>query len=584
MEKARRWPDELLPIDACIPGPDRIDKIRQLFCSDSAFLPFRQLPAVLLDFLISDTLCMPVQHATGEQSVETRLIFDESGEEISGYRLVTKILWDDYHPYRLKPFLAEAVWIPQQEGETFFSDAHSQATSLPFIRNNSGITEVLFIVHPRSRLLFQPLLEKHRDRVTHVPALALSSYRTLLVALPNSGAAATESPLYAMVKVSVDATVGNLRTLSRKDALSSVAADAAIRSIANDVADDLTIVSEPFAFVLPPNLLNAEIQAPKNAEGAGQIYRAIPKELFDEGGQRLIPFLSLKGISNRPLLQEMIRKSGLKPTEFVRNQLIKPLARIFSKFLYQKNISLEAHSQNLLLLLDADLQPRKFFYRDLGGLNCLLSPEQLEQLPGLLADTDAFYFANHFKDAADTLEEHWVGRVFFNLTKQFAKHDFGDEDFFSWKVEMEARGFLKNWSTSGEDDAHCDRFGINDFYRYGYFENAFAHALLSQLAADGIFDVVGEKWQDFIHGRETQPIFSNMDSLWIDTKIFHRIGTQGISEDFFRQMLPYESSHVCESPCIDRRWFYELVLLTYPAYTLATRPELHTQRALWKFS
>ena len=346
--------------------------------------------------------------------------------------------------------------------------------------------EILFLVHPKSEDLFAPLMKKYASKQVTVPALSLSSFRTLLIAIPGTHSL----PQYAMVKVSLNETIGGvLRILHLRECARSVATTEILQSKPSEIS----FIQENLSFVSNSDLLSPEC-AKAFREGAGMIYRPIPDCLSNScPNEYIIALFALFGSRNRPLLDRLIQQSKKTPTEFIVDSILNPLANAFIDLLYFHHVSIEAHGQNLLLAIntsDPDDVKIKMMYRDMGGVNCLLSEKDKDALPQALRNEDYFYLNTHIKDASDVLEG-LATKVLFNLTKQFfksEKYDCIDPAFGKWKSEMIKRGFSENWSIPGENpDAHRQDFTIENFYRYGYFEKIFGHLLLEAMSRKGIF-------------------------------------------------------------------------------------------------
>lgn len=88
-----------------------------------------------------------------------------------------------YSPQVFKPFFLKGVWIPEEEGELF--SIFSNDFKNPFQRIKKNQKQFLFLIHPKSENLFFPLIEKYQKNQIEVPALSLSSFRTLLVSIPS---------------------------------------------------------------------------------------------------------------------------------------------------------------------------------------------------------------------------------------------------------------------------------------------------------------------------------------------------------------------------------------------------------------
>ncbi|MEI8365593.1 MAG: IucA/IucC family protein [Parachlamydiaceae bacterium] len=438
------------------------------------FAPFRFLPDPLLTFLCGEKSRLSM-------FAETRRVLGESGELLGGYGHHYEAKDDIYHPQKFEPFNVQGFWIPEAEGQIFSIQEFSEAS--PLIRRMAnGEREILLLVHPKSERLFADLMARYHISRVVIPALALSSFRTLLIAIPSR----TSQPEYAMVKVSVDDVIGDVsRILSWKECAGSVAATAVIQDkLSKESIPGFAVMKEDWSFALKEVGL----------KGAGMIHRVIPECLLNpDSKEHVIPLFALFGGKNRELLDLLIRQSQKSPTQFVVDFLLAPLADIFIEMLYTKDVSLELHGQNVLLVIDTanphDLKI-SFLYRDMGGVTCKLDPKETDALPTHLKKVEYFYSDAHILDAAHVLEL-MSQKITFNLTKQFFKspdYDQMDPPFARWKNEMVRRGFSENWTVQGEDgDAHQTSFAKDRFFRYGYFGKLFGKCVLEALSRQGVF-------------------------------------------------------------------------------------------------
>ena len=444
----------------------------------------------------------------------TRLVKDQDGVVIAGYWQHYSGLPDIYHPQEWAPFYLKGYWIPQEEGHLFIA---SSEETCPLIRETPQGKEVLFLIHPKSEHLFKELIKKYETQEIQVPALALSSYRTLLIGLPPMSD-------YAFVKVSLDEEIGGvLRILSVKECACSVGMTVAIN---HQKPAALSFFNDEMAFVS---------HVTDSPQGAGMIYRKIPDDIGED--EYLIPFFSLFGHSNRELLSLLIKESQKSPTDFVTNYLLGPLADLFTDLIYNEHISIEAHGQNLLLAITTKGPLKiRFFYRDMGGVNVLLSEKNFNCLPPNLRHKDYYYLDTHVQDTARALEQ-FVTTIVFNLTKQFFKTDDyekQDSTFAEWKRVMIERGFSGNWSLDDPtSNAHQETFSPENFYRYGYFEKIFGKLLLDSLLQRGILKT--------LVGNQELEAYS-----YLADKLSHPDN-------------PYNN-------CLDIEWFNRLILQTYPEF------------------
>lgn len=446
--------------------------------SDPDFAPFRSIPAPLLKFLICEKHHMYMVPGT-------RQMVDDAGEVISGYAQNYGCHKDLYHPQNFQPFTLKGFWIPADQGDTFSILDPTQ--QLPIFRDVAGKKEVLFLVHPKSETLFHPLMQAYAHKQIEVRALALSSFRTLLVAIPDG-----HEYQLMMIKVSLDETINKApRVISLKESAGSVAETCHLKS----KAKNLVFMEDVYSFVPRSELLD-----PKRTQGkairAGMLVRKIPEILLDpHARERVVPLYALFGNKNRALLDLMINNSKKTPTQFILEDILQPYARLYVDLLFNQQISLEVHGQNLMLVLDDEtaqpIKGREFLYRDMGGVNSLLSSKELSRLPAHLRDPDFFYFATHVKDAATSMEDHFFHRTLFNLTKQFVKSpDYAKRDpvFDHWKTQMEQKSFLVNWTIVGKQgDLHKTQLKRHEYCYYGYFAKHFARILFDEIDRQGIF-------------------------------------------------------------------------------------------------
>ncbi|USE35370.1 hypothetical protein [Endozoicomonas sp. SCSIO W0465] len=497
-----------------------IQSCRKKMDSNPLWDTFKALPDTFLAYLYAEKNRLAMTE-------ESRHAVDENRQIVTGFHHGYEASNDQYHPGTFQPFIMKGYWIPCSEGKLFrLRKGHCSIT-----RTVEGQDQILYLVHPKSTTLFAPLMFKYQHTQVSVPALALSSFRTLLIALP--GGSTTE---FAMVKVSLDEKIGSVRRLlGQKECAASVANSVILK---NKPIENFTCLEENLSFVPDARLVNQQ-EKTVLLSGAGMIHRPIP-ELFTTPGHYIIPLYALFGINNWPLLNTLIEQSQKTPTQFITDALLKPIAEEMVDHIYRRRFYLEFHGQNVLLKLtmdNNDLSAVDFIYRDMGGVNCRLSDAQLKQLPEHLRGHAQYWAANFISDAA-VIMEGIAKKVLFNLTKVFFKSEPSNRDpeFCRWRDEMIAHGYQGNWTIPEADestDEHQTCHTLDTFYRYGYFEKIFAHELLEVMSRKGIFLNIKKKCPDY-------------DYLFFMDKI------GGI--DF------------CDTPCIEFEWFSELVKMTLPHY------------------
>ncbi len=481
---------------------------------------FKALPDTFLAYIYAEKTRLAMAE-------ESRHVVNENQQIVAGFHHGYEASDDQYHPGTFQPFMMKGYWIPCSEGKLFqLRQGHCSIT-----RTVEGQDQILYLVHPKSATLFAPLISKYQHTQVDVPALALSSFRTLLIALPAGGT--TE---FAMVKVSLNEEIGGVRRLLyQKECAASVANSSVLK---NKQTEKFTCLEENLSFVPDAHLIDPKEEAVQ-LSGAGMIHRPVP-ELFTTQGHYIIPLYALFGINNWPLLNALIEQSQTTPTQFITGALLRPIAEEMVDHIYRQRFYLEFHGQNVLLKLTMDhndLPAIDFIYRDMGGVNCRLGDVQLHQLPEHLRGHAQYWEPNFIPDAA-VIMEGIAKKVLFNLTKVFFKSEptTRDPEFCCWRAKMTVYGYQENWTLPGADgrtDNHRTRHTPKTFYRYGYFEKIFARELLEVMTRHGIFLNIKRSCPDYDYSFFMDKI-GNIDS--------------------------------CNTPCVEFEWFSELVKMTLPHY------------------
>ena len=340
-----------------------------------------------------------------------------------------------YRPEALSAFKLKGIWLPIRQGNFYETDTDLNQDT-PLIRINKDVKEILFLIHPRSETYYQTLLAQHT--YIEIYALSLSSYRSLIVAVPGS-----EGFEIAMVKISLNETINQTnRLLSERECALSIANSILLKkrlSEKTNILEEVDVLEDIAAF------------APQNFK-SGMLIRSIPTYLkATSNNVTLLPFLSILGEKNRNFFCHLVKKSSLSLTDFLLQKIIRPLANLFITSLFQANASLECHAQNLLFKLNNQGEFIGLAFRDMGGVNLLPSETDLNSLPEPLRDPDIYYSSTHLLDAANSLESHIVRRFLLQLTLQIARCDSvfnseTDENYQTWRNEFLINSKLKpNW-------------------------------------------------------------------------------------------------------------------------------------------
>jgi hypothetical protein len=445
--------------------------------SDVKFLPFREMfrHEPLLQFIYHEKC-----RFAGAIS-EDRIIYNPNTQEaIGGDKTNIDMPEDEYSPGTFVPLILKGIWLPVGEGTLFTT--LEKIHDCPLIKQKDGIETILFLIHPKSEGLYQSLLSQYTDSVIEVSALALSSYRSLLVAVSDTSGGFTP----VLAKVTLDQEIqGVHRVLTRRECAVSVANTAILAPKIPLLPKEapLQIFEDPLSYI------------PQGYE-YGMLYRKMPSfldpQLPNDLGLYTIPLLSLYSVKNRELLQRLVTAQGGTVTEFLTKSLLKPFACIFIELLYHHQTSIEAHGQNLLLILDKSNRIHGLLYRDMGGVNQLINEEEFSSLPQNIRHPEEFYSKNHKIDAAKALEHHFIRRGLFPLTKQLVKcasFQQQDHDFKRWFDQCAQNGFLKNWTTADLDsELHHTQLTASEFFRYGYVEYLFLIRFVDYLLESGIID------------------------------------------------------------------------------------------------
>lgn len=299
--------------------------------------------------------------------------------------------------------------IPKEKMDTIQAPSLSEAVAGELMSDEG----YRFFVHPEAYNHFRSL---HQDKSirwvtpeeSEFIATPTSSYRSLAIRRVAKGDRGEHQPAKGstpfIVKVGVGgAVLGSDRWLSisevERSVQSQIAFDGMKRKKFNGESRGGHPGSELLVFPesLGLSLKNVEHYPPlgedqKPVKASGVIIREFPQELL-KGNCRIVSMAALmstektKGknalitqmaqgeeeIARLPLIYQIMQatiKAGKaeNSADFVEKYLIKGYIDAIEAVTFQEGMTLEPHSQNLCIVLNNDLTPRGFAYRDHGGI------------------------------------------------------------------------------------------------------------------------------------------------------------------------------------------------------------------------
>ncbi|CRX38053.1 hypothetical protein [Estrella lausannensis] len=270
-----------------------------------------------------------------------------------------------------------------------------------------------FFVHPEAYDHFRSLHQEEGIRYVSAEdseyvATPTSSYRSLAIRRVEVGKNGELLPakdsIPFIVKVGVGGEVlGSDRWLSISEVERSVQSQMAFDGMEKRKFDgSLRWASEASELVIFPEslgmaLTGLECYPPKGTDSqavkaSGVIIREFPKELL-EGKCRIVSMAALMSAeklkpenalvtqmaqdrneySQLPLIYQVMEATinagkATSSADFVEKFLIKGYIDAIEAVTFQEGMTLEPHSQNLCMVLNPDLTPRGFAYRDHGGI------------------------------------------------------------------------------------------------------------------------------------------------------------------------------------------------------------------------
>jgi len=261
-----------------------------------------------------------------------------------------------FAPERGATFGVKSYWVDADKMHSFTGLGMPRDLKQLFVRTQGSRQQIRLLVHPESEGLYRQVLAG-AQRSEDFMATATASSRTLLVWPQNR----PDRAFFG--KVSLDKEIGGVRrTISQGEVARSV-------GVNNVLAMAKARRELPASFKYVPEVFST---IPRGMQEGGMVIRAIPREVT-RGQVRVVPLFSLYAEpagGGRPLLADMIEKSGMTAEAFVKDKIVKPFAKQWIELTVRSGIIPEPHAQNVLLELGRDGLPTgKFVHRDFGGFN-----------------------------------------------------------------------------------------------------------------------------------------------------------------------------------------------------------------------
>ena len=227
-------------------------------------------------------------------------------------------------------FQVKSYWIPESELDVAsIVDQVSPELKDSLIKVIDGISHYRLFVHPESESFYDSLTKKYPAAESAL-ARATASSRTVLMT--------TENGDFFFAKLSLNVELGRVvRTIPKAETVQSIGLSQYILNKKNQIDSGFHFIPETLGII------------PKGWARGGQIIRPIPKEVLS-GEKTIVPLFALTAPQkNGTLLAQMIQQSGDNPYQFVRHQILKPFVKSWVQWAIHGALSMEAHSQNVLL-------------------------------------------------------------------------------------------------------------------------------------------------------------------------------------------------------------------------------------------
>lgn len=270
-----------------------------------------------------------------------------------------------YVPEKNPKFPLPYYLIPESDAKLLYSISLDKKVADQLYLLVSGVKYYKFFIHPESDHYYAFLKNAYRyisPVETEFMATPTSSYRSLVVWNQNT----KRKPF--IVKVSLNKTAADSidRVVSENEVERSIANQRVFERIGLDKLNQMNIK----IFPEPAGLIFNRQMGGSSEKLGGQLIKEIPEEIID-GKNKWLSFSALMSPNRqpRPLILEVIKKSGLSSHEFFEEYMIKSYLTMFENLSLKNGINFEPHSQNLVFETTLDLKPTgKWVLRDFDGV------------------------------------------------------------------------------------------------------------------------------------------------------------------------------------------------------------------------
>lgn len=269
-----------------------------------------------------------------------------------------------YVPEKNPKFPLAYYLIPESDAKLLYSSSLDIKVADQLYLLVSGIKYYKFFIHPESENHYTFLKNAYRyigPIETEFMASPTSSYRSLVVWNQNT----KRTPFIVRVSLSKTAADSIDRIVSQNEVERSIANQRAFERIGLDKLNQMNIK----LFPEPAGLFFNRKMGGSSEELGGQLIKEIPEEIIN-GKNKWLSFSALMSPNHqpRPLIMNVIKKSGLKSHEFFEEYMIKSYLTMFENLSLKNGINFEPHSQNLVFETTIDFKPTgKWVLRDFGG-------------------------------------------------------------------------------------------------------------------------------------------------------------------------------------------------------------------------
>ena len=355
-----------------------------------------------------------------------QLLYDEQvlhNKALWGYRGFDTPMDKKYWPENRPKFKLPYYLIPEEDSEYLQSKSIEGSTLSQISETIDGKKYYKLFVHPVSFKHYEFLQGHYKfidSHMTEFTAAPTSSYRSLLVWNHEK----KMKPFIS--KVTLDTTIiGKIsRVVKRREVLRSLANQRAFDEIGRETLNEIGV-----DFYDESAGLNIGKDIPGAPEVlGGQLIREIPDKVI-EGKARwasLSTVMSPEG-SGKPLIMQMIEKSGMSSEEFFEKVFIDGYMDMFEQFSFVRGFNFEPHSQNLSMEIVDGVPSGNWVHRDFGGfwpdiLKIIESGGPVEALMNE-GHADDFYFRDARSNFANSYAFFYKRQVFDYVLREIKKYD-----------------------------------------------------------------------------------------------------------------------------------------------------------------